>query len=93
LRAAPSRSVGVEQLLRQAPAGGEGPLRAAVYVGDDVTDLDAFHALRAMAAEGELQSALCVAVRSEESPPELVEQADLVVDGQSGVRGLLEALL
>jgi trehalose 6-phosphate phosphatase len=87
------KSVGVEQLLRQAPAVGAESLRAAMYVGDDVTDLDAFRALHAMAGEGELRTALCVAVSSEEAPPELVEQADLVVEGQGGVRGLLEALL
>jgi trehalose 6-phosphate phosphatase len=87
------KSVGVEQLLRQPPSSSEEPLHAAVYVGDDVTDLDAFGALHAMAGEGELQTALCVAVSSEEAPPELIEQADLVVDGQGGVRGLLEALL
>jgi hypothetical protein len=34
-----------------------------------------------------------VAVRSEEAPPELVDQADLTIDGPGGVRELLEALL
>lgn len=87
------KSVGVQQLLRQPEEADGEPIGAAVYVGDDVTDLDAFHALQAMAAEGALQTALCVAVRSEEAPAQLVEQADLVVDGQVGVRGLLEALL
>lgn len=86
------KSVGVEHLLRQTPAGGE-PVLAAVYVGDDVTDLDAFRELRTMAKDDELQTALCVAVSSEEAPSELVEQADLIVDGQRGVRALLEALL
>ena len=66
---------------------------AALYVGDDTTDLDAFRGLRALAAEGELETALCVAVSSDEAPPELAEQADLTVDGPGGVRSLLEALL
>ncbi len=68
-------------------------LAAAVYVGDDTTDLDAFRGLRELVAAGELGSALCVAVESEEAPPELAREADLTVDGPGGVRGLLEALL
>ena len=48
---------------------------AAVYVGDDRTDLDAFDGLRALVAEGRLQTALCVGVTSDETPPELTEQA------------------
>lgn len=87
------KSVGVEQLLHQDPEDGAEPLHSAVYVGDDRTDLDAFRGLREIAERGELRSAICVAVTSEEAPPELVEQADITVDGQSGVRGLLEALL
>jgi trehalose 6-phosphate phosphatase len=87
------KSVGIEQLLHQDPEGSAEPLSGAVYVGDDVTDLDAFRGLREIAGRGELRTAVCVAVTSEEAPPELVEQADVTVDGQSGVRGLLEALL
>jgi trehalose 6-phosphate phosphatase len=66
---------------------------AALYVGDDRTDLDAFRRLRAMVDGGELGVALCVAVSSDEAPPELAQEADLTVDGPGGVRGLLEALL
>jgi hypothetical protein len=36
---------------------------------------------------------ICVAVSSEEAPAELIEEADFEVDGQAGVRSLLEALL
>ena len=43
-------------------------------------------------AEGRLGSALCVGVRSDETPPELEAEADLLVDGPRGVRQLLEAL-
>jgi trehalose 6-phosphate phosphatase len=66
---------------------------AALYVGDDATDLDAFRALRALERAGVLRGAVCAAVASEEVPPELVREADLTIDGASGVRGLLEALL
>jgi trehalose 6-phosphate phosphatase len=65
----------------------------AVYVGDDTTDLDAFGGLRELVQSGSLLGALCVAVISEESPPELAQEADLSVDGTAGVRELLEALL
>ncbi|HEY1456885.1 MAG TPA: trehalose-phosphatase [Solirubrobacteraceae bacterium] len=68
-------------------------LSAAVYVGDDSTDLDAFRGLRSLVDRGELGSALCVAVSSQETPAELPEQADLTIEETSGVRALLEALL
>ena len=66
---------------------------AAVYVGDDSTDIDAFHALRGLVSAGSLERALCVAVNSEETPEELALDADLTVEGPSGVRELLGALL
>jgi trehalose 6-phosphate phosphatase len=62
------------------------PVRAAMYAGDDVTDLDAFAAL------DEVDSAVRVGVRSDEGPREIVEQADLVVDGIEGMRAVLEEL-
>jgi trehalose 6-phosphate phosphatase len=68
-------------------------LHAAAYVGDDVTDVDAFRGLRALVDEGVLQSSLCVGVRSEETPPEIEQEADFGVDGPEGVRALLKALL
>jgi trehalose 6-phosphate phosphatase len=91
------KGLGVTALLRPSSGGadgaGERPLVAAVYVGDDTTDLDAFRGLRALVRSGALQSALCVAVSSDEAPPELAAEADLTVDGTGGVRALLEALL
>jgi trehalose 6-phosphate phosphatase len=69
------------------------PFHTALYVGDDTTDLDAFRGLRSLVAAGKLERAVCVAVRSEEAPPELVDQADLTIEGPGGVRELLEALL
>ncbi len=68
-------------------------LAAALYVGDDTTDLDAFRTLRSLQEQGALGTAICVAVSSDETPPELAAAADLSVDGPGGVRGLLEALL
>ena len=72
---------------------GETDLAAAVYVGDDVTDLDAFRGLSELQERGRLGYAVRVGVRSDETPAELQEEADTLVDGPEGVRGLLRALL
>ncbi|HYT26661.1 MAG TPA: trehalose-phosphatase [Actinomycetota bacterium] len=74
----------VRQVVAESGAG------FLVVAGDDVGDLAAFRAAVALAADG--VRALRVAVRSPESPPELLEEADLVVDGPEGVRDLLESL-
>ena len=65
---------------------------AAVYVGDDSTDLDAFRALDQLAQEHKLSYAVKVGVGSEEGPSSIAEQANLIVDGPDGVRDLLFAL-
>ena len=67
-------------------------VRAALFGGDDSTDLDAFDALAAMTADGELDAAVCVGVRSDEGPADIVERADLVVDGVAGFARVLSAL-
>ncbi len=81
------KGLGIASLLR----GGD--LDAAMYVGDDTTDLDAFRGLRSLVESGGLGCAVCVAVISDEAPPGLAAEADLTVDGPGGVRELLEALL
>src|SRR3954470_2294160 len=78
---------GVRRLLRDAE------LDAAVYVGDDTTDLDAFRGLRSLVEEGRVNTAVCVGVRSDETPPALEQEADVLVAGTAGVRSMLEALL
>jgi len=93
------KGMGIAALLRGAPVGGAtgpsptNPVAAALYMGDDTTDLDAFRGLRALVRSGDLEVAVCVAVSSDEAPPELAQEADLTVDGPGGVRGVLEALL
>ena len=64
---------------------------AACFIGDDLGDLPAFDALD-VAAERDGLRALRVAVRSAEAPPDLLERADLKVDGPSGVLDLLSRL-
>ena len=66
--------------------------RAALYGGDDATDLDAFDALESLRAEGTLEAVVRVGVRSDEGPPAIVERADLVVDGVPGFTRVLAAL-
>jgi len=65
---------------------------AACFAGDDRGDLPAFAALERALAEGRLEHAVRVAVGSAESPAELLEQADIVVDGPAGLVLLLEAI-
>ena len=87
------KGLGLTALLRSAAASDGAEIAVALYAGDDTTDIDAFDALHSLVADGTLQCAVCVAVGSEETPPALREGADIVIDGQAGVRGLLEALL
>jgi trehalose 6-phosphate phosphatase len=65
----------------------ESGARHLLVAGDDLGDLPAF------AVAEELGGGLRVAVGSDEAPAELLDAADLVVDGPEGVRGLLEHLL
>jgi len=92
------------KVLELRPVGGGGKdaavaallatagIAAAAYAGDDRTDLDAFRRLRELHDGGELEAAVCVGIVSDEGPPELVEEADLRVDGPAGWLALLEAL-
>lgn len=64
----------------------------AAYIGDDNTDVDAFDALRQLAAQGDIEQALCVGVDSEEAPARLVDGADAMVDGPAGVAALLQEI-
>jgi trehalose-phosphatase len=70
----------------------EEPIQAAVYAGDDRTDLDACRRLRQLRDEGRLRTVVCVGVLSPEAPPELVEESDLTVDGPEGWLELLAEL-
>jgi trehalose 6-phosphate phosphatase len=70
----------------------ESGARAALFAGDDTTDLDAFDALEALASEGVLEAGVRVGVRSEEGPDAIVQRADLVVDGVHGLKHVLEHL-
>ena len=81
------KGAGIVSLLRDTD------LAAAVYVGDDVTDLDAFRGLTQLVEQGRLGTAVRVGVRSDEGPSALAQEADVMVDGTDGVRDMLQALL
>ena len=81
------KGAGIVRLLREAE------LTAAVYVGDDLTDVDAFRGLDELVATGSIGRAVKVGVRSDEGPSQLEEEADVMVEGTAGVRDLLHALI
>ena len=58
-------------------------LEAAAFIGDDVVDLPAFDALDELARDG--VATVRVGVDSSEAPAEVVDRADVVVDGPRGV--------
>ncbi len=68
----------------------EAGLKAAAFVGDDVVDLPGFDALDQLAKEG--LSTLRVAVASDDAPSELLERADLRLEGTAGVVRWMESL-
>lgn len=65
-------------------------LRAVLYAGDDVADLEAFAAVDDLVGHG--LDGVKVAVRSAETPAELLDRSDLVVEGPAGLLDLLREL-
>ena len=65
-------------------------LQAACFIGDDLVDVPAFEALDRLEAGG--ATCLRVAVRSDEAPAQLLQRADLIVDGTAGVTHFLSEL-
>jgi trehalose 6-phosphate phosphatase len=90
LEVRPPVRFGKDQAVRNLIGGAD--VRAALFGGDDTTDLDAFDALAELAETGTLDSVVRVGVRSDEGPPEIVERADLVVDGVRGFARVLSTL-
>ena len=66
-------------------------LAGVLYLGDDLTDVDAFKVLRAWRDKGKV-SGVAVAVANPESGPKVMEEADYWVDGVPGVEWLLGAI-
>lgn len=76
----------VREIVRAAGA------TTALYVGDDRTDMDAWHALRDMRSGGEIAHALCVLADQPEVDDAVRAAADITVHGTAGVLALLRAL-
>jgi trehalose 6-phosphate phosphatase len=69
---------------------GRDDLGAVMFAGDDLADVDAFVALDRLQSRGVMT--LRVAVRGDETPSELLDAADVVVDGPRALVALLIAL-
>jgi len=80
----PMKGAAVERLA------GEHGFRAVLYAGDDHADLDAFAALERLAVTGTV--AVRVAVRGDETPPALIEAADVVCSDPVDLVRLLRTL-
>jgi trehalose 6-phosphate phosphatase len=70
----------------------ERDMARALFGGDDRTDIDAFRTLRDLREAGDLETAVCVGIDSEEGPRELREEADVMVDGPAGFLDVLRML-
>jgi trehalose 6-phosphate phosphatase len=81
-----SKGRAVQEIVR------EPEVRAALFGGDDTTDLDAFDALDVALRDGQLDAAVRVGVSSSEGPAAIQERADLVVPGTGGFLAVLGAL-
>jgi trehalose 6-phosphate phosphatase len=79
----PGKGAVIERLAR------EHGLMGCLYAGDDRPDLEAFGALDGLAAEG--VGTVKVAVRTEETPEELLAAADVIVERPAGLLELLAA--
>jgi trehalose 6-phosphate phosphatase len=83
-----NKGTAARALLEDSPA-----IRQAISVGDDRTDVTIWHELRRLIRAGRLDYAVAVGVRSDESPPEVLTEADVLVDGVEGTEAVLRALL
>ena len=90
-----SKGTAVRRLLGTGGRDGAA-LRTALFLGDDLTDRTGFAAVHEWAAEAGERLALAVAALTDETPPEVRDEADVVVAATPGVyevlAGLLEAL-
>jgi trehalose 6-phosphate phosphatase len=84
-RRAPSKGDVVERVAR------EERLEALLYAGDDLPDLEAFHAVERLREEG--RNGTRITVSSSGTPEALLRQADVVVESPSALVALLRSLL
>ncbi|HEV2474366.1 MAG TPA: trehalose-phosphatase, partial [Chthonomonadales bacterium] len=66
-------------------------LRGIVFAGDDRTDLDAVREIALLQREG--RAALSIVVRQDETLPDMLNNADILVDGVPGMVALLRKMV
>lgn len=67
-------------------------LRGVVFLGDDVTDVDAFLAIIQLRESGDLEAGLSVGVLSEDTNPAIIESADVLVHDVNDVAAIFVEL-
>ena len=72
-----NKGVFVANYLEATPHG------SAVFLGDDITDVDGFVAIQVARATGSIVSGLNVGVTAGESPQQVIAEADVIVSGTS----------
>jgi trehalose 6-phosphate phosphatase len=78
-----NKGTAVRQLVTTSPCA------LATYLGDDVTDVDAWVALRSLAEAGALQAAVSVAVVGHETSGAVSREADVTIHGVEGALDLV----
>ncbi len=82
-----NKGTAVRALLDEYPK-----VRRAVSLGDDRTDVTIWHEFRGLVDAGRLDTAIAIGVRSDETPPEVLAEADILVDGVYGSMTVLSHL-
>ncbi len=81
------KGTAVRALLARHPR-----VRHALSFGDDRTDVTVWTMLQKLVAHGVLESGAGIGVRSDETPLEVTQAADVMVPGIDGMRAVLTAL-
>jgi trehalose 6-phosphate phosphatase len=80
-----SKGTALEQLVRTRG------LKSAIFLGDDVTDVDGFRALHRL-RDDEGISTMAVAIRSEDVHPEVISESDVVLESVAESVAMLNRL-
>lgn len=80
-----NKGTAVRQLIRDYK------LEGGIYLGDDVTDIDAFRAIHEAAADSDFRG-LALGISSPEMPPEMLAEVDFTLNGVNEVTGFLRWL-
>lgn len=67
-------------------------LHGAIFLGDDVTDVDAFRVIRRLRTEHVLRAGLAIGVLSSDTHPSVIAESDLMLESVDEVAALFVAL-